>query len=142
MQPENHDEDVRGPIWNSLNDDQQLRCEHTQLPHDLGMVTVVGEIDQATAPRLKTELLTAIVRTSPRLVIDLSGVTFIDSAGLTVILAARQRARAQGGDTYLLGPTKQVRKVLAITSLDRLFEIHDTLESVRSSQSEQPQTPS
>jgi anti-sigma B factor antagonist len=134
MQSESHDEEVRGPIWDSLND-RQLTCEHTELPPGLAVVAVVGEIDQATAPRLKTELLTAIARTSPRLVIDLSGVTFIDSAGLTVILAARQRAKAHGGDTYLVGPTKQVRKVLAITSLDRLLEIHETLETVQAAQS-------
>lgn len=137
MQPESHHEVIPGPIWSSL-DDQQLTCEHSELSPGLAKVDVVGELDQATAPRLKTELLTAIARTSPRLVIDLSEVTFIDSAGLTVILAARQRARAQGGDIYLLGPTKQVRKVLAITSLDRLLEIHETLETVLAAQPRPP----
>ncbi|GAB3424380.1 STAS domain-containing protein [Flindersiella endophytica] len=136
MQPENHNKgpeahEVNVPIWAPLSDDHQLSCEHSELPHGMAKVAVVGEIDQATSPRLKTELLKAIARMSPHLVIDMSGVTFIDSAGLTVILAARQRARAQGGDTYLLGPTKQIRKVLAITSLDRLLEIHETLETVR-----------
>lgn len=139
MQPESHHKgpeaheanEVDIPIWGPLNDHPQLSCEHTKLPHGMAKVAVAGEIDQATAPRLKAELLKAIARMSPHLVIELSGVTFIDSAGLTVILAARQRARAQGGDTYLLGPTKQVRKVLAITSLDRLLEIHETLETVQ-----------
>jgi anti-sigma B factor antagonist len=143
MQPDSQHEgpaaheihEVNVPIWAPLTNDHQLSCEHSELPHGMAKVAAVGEVDQATAPKLKTELLKAIARMSPHLVIDLSGVTFIDSAGLTVILAARQRARAQGGDTYLLGPTKPVRKVLAITSLDRLFEIHETLETVHPAQS-------
>lgn len=130
MQSENHGTPAQDTTRAGLGDDRALTCSHVKLPDGLAEVVVVGEIDQATAPRLKTELLTAIARTSPHLVIDLSEVTFIDSAGLTVILAARQRARARGGDTYLLAPTKQIRKVLAITSLDRLLQIHETLDTV------------
>src|SRR5690606_38106595 len=89
------------------------------------LVAAVGEIDLATAPALRTELLTALVRYSPRLVLDLSGVTFLDSTGLAVLVAVHRRARAEGGELSLAGPRPVVRKLLGITYLDRVFPIYE-----------------
>lgn len=103
-----------------------LTFRHTPL-QDEGrhMVAASGEIDLATAPALRTELLAALVRHSPRLVLDLSGVTFLDSTGLAVLVAVHRRARAAGGELSLFGPQPVVRKLLGITYLDRVFPFYE-----------------
>jgi anti-anti-sigma factor len=62
---------------------------------------------------------------APNVVVDLSGVTFIDSTGLGVLVAALNRAREAGGQMTLRGPTRSTRKVLDITGLSQLVAIED-----------------
>ena len=57
---------------------------------------ISGEIDVASAPRLREELLGAIRRHGARLALDLGGVTFMDCAGINVLLAARRHVRLEG----------------------------------------------
>jgi anti-sigma B factor antagonist len=89
-------------------------------------MSVSGEIDLYTAPRLHGELVTALAGESPvRLVVDMSGVEFCDSTGMNVLLAAHRRAREHGGDLELAGPRPAVRKVLQVTGLETVFTVLD-----------------
>ena len=77
-------------------------AEATDLQVDvLSMVPLVvgvsGEIDIASASKLREELLSALHRHGARLALDLGGVTFMDCAGVNVLLAARRHARLDGG---------------------------------------------
>jgi anti-sigma B factor antagonist len=65
-----------------------------ELPH---VVAICGEVDIQSAPELRDELLRVIRRRGPELIIDLGGVTFLDCAGLGVLLATRRRAQLEGG---------------------------------------------
>jgi anti-sigma B factor antagonist len=90
------------------------------------VVSVVGEIDLYTAPRLHSELAAALGGDGPvRLVVDMSGVEFCDSTGMNVLLAAHRRAREAGGDLELAGPRATVRKVLQVTGLETIFTVRD-----------------
>src|SRR5262245_55657874 len=63
------------------------------------IMSVGGEIDLYTAPRLHGELVTALAGGGPeQIVVDMSGVEFCDSTGRNVLLAADRRAREEGGD--------------------------------------------
>ena len=88
-----------------------------------------GEIDVATAPRLRDRLVQLVTEGPPQLVVDLSGVTFIDSMGLGALVSGLKRARAHDGDLRLAGATDHVAKVLAITRLDHAFVVADTVAS-------------
>ena len=82
-------------------------------------MSVTGEIDLYTAPRLHGELSAALSGDSAtRIVVDMSGVDFCDSTGMNVLLAAHRRAREQGGDLELASPRPAVRKVLQVTGLE------------------------
>jgi anti-sigma B factor antagonist len=59
------------------------------------------------------------------IVVDLSGVTFIDSTGLGVLVTALKRTRDAGGQLTLRSPTRSTRKVLDITGLSNLVAIED-----------------
>lgn len=85
-----------------------------------------GEVDVASAPRLRDELLNALNDRPPLLVVDLSQVTFLDSTGLAALVAVYRRATEIGTAFALAAPTRIAGKVLSITGLDRAWPIFDT----------------
>ena len=92
---------------------------------DQAVVRMVGELDMATAPKLRE---TVIKLLQPTLgvgvvILDLSEVTFVDSTGLGVLAASRQRVEREGGALVLRAPRPNTVKVLEVTGLDRVFVI-------------------
>ena len=83
-----------------------------------------GEIDLYTAPRLKEELSSLIEEGRSRIVVDLSGVEFLDSTGLGVLIGTLKRCREADGELVLAGARETADKVLRITGLDKVFRIH------------------
>ena len=88
------------------------------------VVAVRGEIDLVTGPVL-WECLVDVIPDTNRLVVDLRDTEFIDSTGLGVLVRALKRLRHRGGDLVLRSPRPNARKVLSITSLDRVMTIED-----------------
>jgi len=84
-----------------------------------------GEIDLYTAPRLHGELGTVLSAGHVQIVVDMSDVEFCDSTGMNVLLAAHRRAREQGGDLELAAPRPAIRKVLHVTGLESVFTVLD-----------------
>jgi anti-anti-sigma factor len=87
------------------------------------VVTVDGEIDLDNASDLSEAALAAMQEIGPSVVLDLSGVTFMDSTGLKVLLAVHKRAELAGGRLVLAGPTRSVNRVVTITGFDRTFTV-------------------
>jgi anti-sigma B factor antagonist len=83
-----------------------------------------GAIDCANAAWVKTEALRLLGDASD-VVLDLSGVDFLDSAGVGVLVGLFKNARLRGGRARFCGLTPGVRSVLEIIQLDRIFEIYD-----------------
>lgn len=90
---------------------------------DMGSVVVraTGEIDVATAPQVESELLT-LIDAGSAVVLDLHGVTFIDSSGLRTLVTARQRAEEKSVSFALAGRSPAVERLLQVTGLDTVFE--------------------
>ena len=91
------------------------------------VMVAVGEIDLSTAPGFRealTKALTKALGTSSRVVVDLTAVTFLDSTGLAALVAAKNSARELAVGICLAGPRDNVAKVLRISGLDQVFEIH------------------
>jgi anti-sigma B factor antagonist len=78
------------------------------------VVHVVGELDIASSDRLESVLRTLAQRSHGRVVVDLSRVTFMDSAGLRVLVRARERMDAGGRWLLTRGATGQPRRLLEI----------------------------
>ena len=102
-----------------------------------GVVRVVarGEIDFDSAEVLSTRLSALIDHGASVLVLDASEVTFLDSSGLRVIIAAANRLRALGGQLFIEGMSGAVQRVLEITGLlDRLMfsgDEHSTVGPIK-----------
>ena len=95
------------------------------------IVAVAGEIDAATAPVLKEELLALVATGVERVVVDLREVTFIESVGLGTLVAARNRLAAGDKNLCLVIGDDQanIRMPFEVTRLDDVFPIHPTREA-------------
>ena len=93
-----------------------LEFEQTPSPDGTAAVTIRGEIDIATAPQLRGLLTQLVDAGSRRIVLDCRGLEFLDSAGIGVLVAARQRM-GDDGELVLESPAPHVRKVLEITGV-------------------------
>jgi anti-anti-sigma factor len=90
-----------------------------------GLVRLVlkGELDLSTVGKVEEELRRAEAAEPGLLVLDLGGLTFLDSTGLRLIVTADQRAREQGRRVAILKGPDTVQRVFAITRLDERLEM-------------------
>ena len=110
-----------------LNVSSRFHDDHT-------IVTIVGEIDLYTAPRLHSELASVLADGMPaRVVIDMSRVEFCDSTGMNVMLSCLRRARERGGELEIAAPKPAVRKILQVTGLDSVFTLVENADQAGAS---------
>jgi anti-sigma B factor antagonist len=92
------------------------------------VVTITGEVDIRTAPELRDRLSTLLETGTDRLVLDLERVDFLDSTALSVMVGAHKRLARQGSSLGLVCTNESVLRVLNVTGLSRIFDVHDTLD--------------
>ena len=101
---------------------------------DITILTVTGDLvigePETTFKKTVTQLLE---EGRVNLLVDLSKVGFLDSSGLGALVRALTQSQKEGGQTKLLNAGPQVRKLLQMTKLDSVFEIHSDLEAAVSS---------
>lgn len=98
----------------------EFTCQAT-LDHDQAVVAISGELDMSTAPELSRSLAGVLEQHPRDLTLDLGGVGFIDSTGLTVLVRTSKQLQAHHGALHLVSPTPPVRRVLEIVGLDGLL---------------------
>ncbi|QGV82007.1 STAS domain-containing protein [Streptomyces ficellus] len=86
---------------------------------------VAGELDYEQATALRQQVGRLELSPGQCLVIDLSGLSFCDSSGITALLAARHHAHAAGADIVLSAVPSNTLRVLGIVGLDQVFTIRD-----------------
>lgn len=87
-----------------------------------------GDMDYATGPVFRTELLNLLDSGDRCIVLDLAGVPFCDSAGLNALLAARRYAQEIGTILVLARVQVQLRQLLRITGVDEILHVYDEVE--------------
>jgi len=103
-------------------------CVH---PDDRGtIVRIGGEIDVCVAETLEEGLLRIMRRHTPRLLLDLSAVTFIDCTGLRALLLTQRRAQLRHGSAALIEASAAVRRVIDLSGLGDALPVQDGGESV------------
>jgi anti-sigma B factor antagonist len=93
------------------------------------VVAVGGELDLGSSPRLRDAAVRQLLAGDREVVLDLTGVEFIDSTGLGVIVAVLKRARTLGADLRLVIGRQRVLAPFRITGVDALLPIHDDLDA-------------
>lgn len=92
------------------------------------VLAVSGEVDVATAPRLRERLIELVNSGRHRIVVDLSGVEFLDSTGLGVLVGALKRVRTHDGELALVCAEPRILKVFEITGLTKVFTMFGSVD--------------
>jgi len=85
------------------------------------VVTPTGRLNMTAARMLREELHVIVENGGTRVVVDLSGIEFIDSSGLGALLSGLKVARRAGGDLRITAPNRQAITVLELTDLNRVL---------------------
>lgn len=99
-----------------------------QLDSGTPVVSVTGEVDLATAPALAETLHSVADDRLGELIVDLTGCSFLDSRGLSVLAATNGRLERSNRRLSLVVSNPSVLRIFQITHYDELFEIHPSLD--------------
>jgi anti-sigma B factor antagonist len=100
---------------------------------EAAIVRLAGELDAHDAPRMR-ELFTRAVDAvgsagTPRLVLDLSALEFLDSTALGTMIGALRRVREAGGDMAVVLPETTARRIFEVTGLDTVLDVRPSLQA-------------
>jgi anti-anti-sigma factor len=93
------------------------------------IVALRGDLDIASAPGLREQLLTLLRRAASRLIIDLCAVGYADASGLAVLVSSGRRARLLGGSLRVAAPSPEVDRALSGTGIGQHLEISPTVQA-------------
>lgn len=113
------------PGQDSYADVPRLRVHHRAVPGAV-VVAVVGDVDMNTVPELEEQLAES-TRSDVPLVLDLAGVTFLDSTGLGALVRCHRRGQRDGTGFRVVVASRTVSRPLALTSLDAVLDVYPTL---------------
>ena len=92
---------------------------HTELNGDAARLTLVGELDMATAPRVEEAVADVLAKGARDVIVDLSGLAFVDSSGLRLFITLNDRAAAEAWTLGLIRPPARSFAVFQITGADQ-----------------------
>ncbi len=110
------------------SDTYRLLVESTPVDDGVAIVRLRGEADLHTAPILREALNDAVLQLPGTLVVDMRGVTFIDSMMLGVLLSATRRARPNGTEVRIVLNDPHVRRIFELTLLDHVMQLYASVE--------------
>jgi anti-sigma B factor antagonist len=107
--------------------EEQLTMRFSRPRDGVHVVAASGECDLAEAPKLEEALVKIAERRSSRQVLlDLSDVTYLDSSGIAALWRANVALEIAGSTLVLVAPSEPVRRILALTDLEKWLEIRDS----------------
>jgi anti-anti-sigma factor len=92
-------------------------------PDGAVVLYLAGEMDGTTVPTVTNLVDAALGERPPTIVLDLSGVTFVDSRGIRALLIAHRAAERRGTTLVVRSPDKQARKVLMLTGCEQVLNL-------------------
>jgi len=109
------------------SDDVDLVID-TRREGEAAVVSLQGEVTVFSSPTLRERLQEVLQAGPRRVVLDLSGVLYVDSSGVATFVEALRETRSQQGEMVLAGASERVRGVIEIARLDTLFPMAGTVE--------------
>ncbi|NKQ23530.1 STAS domain-containing protein [Streptomyces galbus] len=88
------------------------------------VLEVVGDLDFVHAPELREHISRLVVPPGRRLVLDLAGLEFCDSSGITALIAAHSHAQAARAEVVLVAVPAHTRRILHMVGLDQILTLH------------------
>jgi anti-sigma B factor antagonist len=100
---------------------------------DSALLTLRGEIDVYTAPRLRQGIIDLVDGGAVKIVVDMTKVDFLDSTGLGVLVGGLKRVRMKDGSLSIVATQDKILKIFDITGLNKVFAIHPSVDDAVSS---------
>jgi anti-sigma B factor antagonist len=94
----------------------------------VAVVAVTGEVDMSTGSRLREAIGDQLGAGHLHLVLDLTGVTFLDSTALGILVGTRKKTAEVGGEMRVACADPRMLRLLTVTGLTRTIGVHDTVE--------------
>lgn len=95
------------------------------------LVRVSGEVDMSNSPAVRDTLMVLIGEKVPAIVIDLGGVTYMDSSGIATLIEGLQVTTSYGGKFRIAALTSKVRQVFELARLTDVFDIYPNVEQAK-----------
>ena len=108
-----------------MSDQTQLSVPIEQ--HDKGIILCpAGRVDGSNAGKLENAIRAQLEAGHAVLVFDFTGLNYISSAGLRVLLVAARDTQSRGGKAIFCGLSKQIAEVFAISGFDKILAVHSS----------------
>ena len=106
----------------------ELSLDTQQVDTVTALITVTGELELANCATVREAVVGLLAQSVTRLAVDLSGLSFIDSSGVGVIIGALKRVRERNGAFALVCSNPSIMRVFEITGLTEVFSFYSTPE--------------
>jgi len=110
-----------------------MDISHETLDANIVVIRLNGRLDAKSSTHVKETLEKLLQEEQFKIIVDMQGVSFIDSSGLAALVSGLRSARERKGDIVLSGVQSQAQTVFRLTMLDRVFAIHPTFEQAKQS---------
>jgi len=105
-----------------------MKFETLPIGDTIAAIRGAGRLNMVSASALRETVGEALTAGRTRIVVDFSGIDFVDSSGLGALIGCLKSARQAGGDLRIAQPTAQVTMVLQLSNLDRVLKSYDSAE--------------
>jgi len=105
-----------------------MSIQRTALNPDIWLIEIDGRLDQDQAPLLENELTQLIQEAQYHLIVDLTQVHYINSAGLRCLVGTWRKAKEHGGNLWLTGLNDRLSEVVGF---DKVFQIYPTVSAAQ-----------
>ena len=113
-------------------------ARHLSSRGDWLVVEVTGDLDLASAPALRQEVVALVQSGQRAIVLDLTLTDFLDSIGLGTIVAIWKRVRVHGGTLAIVCPEPRLQRVFRVVDLDRILPLHASVDEALGSAEASP----
>ncbi len=108
-----------------------MRLGYSELEGNICVIALSGRLDIIGTGEIETRFAGYCVVNECRVLVDLSGVDFMTSIGIRMLVLNAKSVASRGGRVFILNPTENVRHILDISGIPPIIPIFDSLESAR-----------
>ena len=106
-----------------------MELHYSELENKIRLIKLIGNLDSIGVGSVETKFTGYCTGENPRVLVDLSGLEYLASIGIRLLILNAKSISSRGGLMVLLRPTPDVRSVLEITGIPAIIPIYDALES-------------
>jgi anti-sigma B factor antagonist len=110
-----------------------VQISNTNIAEGVEVITFTGEIDMHVSPQVRKALLALFSKNAKGIVVDLSGVPFMDSSGIATLVEGLRWSKNEGARFILVGLQETVSHTLKLAKLDNFFEMFPNQEEALAS---------